>query len=262
MRFLCAPDEESEEIDSRSTDVLVRERLRGRLRDHRRADRPARRRPGQGRAGHAARGPRHAPRTARRRGWATTRCSRRSTSSARSSPCRSRASPPSSSTAPRSTSAASAAATRSTRSPTTASMDVDIRYLPGQDPGEILEQIRAIAGRRGRRAPSCARRRSSRARTRSCVALCDAVGTSTERRGDERRPRRRLRRRSRSSRPASRPSSSAPPARGHHGPDEWVSIESLARYRQALVDFVRHRARRLERRRGAGGLRAVEGGLA
>ena len=24
---------------------------------------------------------------------------------------------------------------------------------------------------------------------------------------------------------------------GHHGPDEWVSIQSLARYRRALVDF-------------------------
>ena len=25
---------------------------------------------------------------------------------------------------------------------------------------------------------------------------------------------------------------------GHHGPDEWVSISSLARYRQALTEFV------------------------
>ena len=25
---------------------------------------------------------------------------------------------------------------------------------------------------------------------------------------------------------------------GHHGPEEWVSIDSLARYRQALRDFV------------------------
>ena len=25
---------------------------------------------------------------------------------------------------------------------------------------------------------------------------------------------------------------------GHHGPDEWVSIASLAAYREALVDFV------------------------
>jgi succinyl-diaminopimelate desuccinylase len=25
---------------------------------------------------------------------------------------------------------------------------------------------------------------------------------------------------------------------GHHGPDEWVSIASLERYRKALVDFI------------------------
>jgi succinyl-diaminopimelate desuccinylase len=30
-----------------------------------------------------------------------------------------------------------------------------------------------------------------------------------------------------------------PSGGGHHGPEEWVSIESLAQYRQALVDFVR-----------------------
>ena len=48
--------------------------LRRRLRDHRRADRPARRRPGQGRAGDAGSWSTAAPRTARRRGSATTRC--------------------------------------------------------------------------------------------------------------------------------------------------------------------------------------------
>jgi succinyl-diaminopimelate desuccinylase len=26
---------------------------------------------------------------------------------------------------------------------------------------------------------------------------------------------------------------------GHHGPDEWVSVSSLASYRRAIVDFVR-----------------------
>ena len=25
---------------------------------------------------------------------------------------------------------------------------------------------------------------------------------------------------------------------GHHGPDEWVSIRSLAAYRRAIADFV------------------------
>ena len=64
-----------------------RDGLRGRLRDHRRADGPAHRRPGQGRARGAHRGARHAPPTARRRGWATTRSSRRTTSSAGSRRC-------------------------------------------------------------------------------------------------------------------------------------------------------------------------------
>jgi succinyl-diaminopimelate desuccinylase len=30
-----------------------------------------------------------------------------------------------------------------------------------------------------------------------------------------------------------------PDGAGHHGPDEWVSISSLARYRRSLVSFVR-----------------------
>ena len=32
---------------------------------------------------------------------------------------------------------------------------------------------------------------------------------------------------------------------GHHGPDEWVSISSLERYRRALVDFVNAIPKRL-----------------
>ena len=30
-----------------------------------------------------------------------------------------------------------------------------------------------------------------------------------------------------------------PAGAGHHGPEEWVSVSSLARYRRALADFVR-----------------------
>ena len=50
-----------------------------------------------------------------------------------------------------------------------------------------------------------------------------------------------------------------PAGAGHHGPDEWVSISSLAHYRQALCDFVAGLPAALERPEG---LRAVEGGLA
>ena len=51
-----------------------------------------------------------------------------------------------------------------------------------------------------------------------------------------------------------------PTGGGHHGPDEWVSISSLARYRQALTDFV-HQLPKSPRRR-VHALRAVEGGMA
>ncbi len=47
---------------------------------------------------------------------------------------------------------------------------------------------------------------------------------------------------------------------GHHGPDEWVSISSLSRYRQALTEFVRQLPSKLAEGQAAP-LRAVEGGL-
>jgi succinyl-diaminopimelate desuccinylase len=57
-----------------------------------------------------------------------------------------------------------------------------------------------------------------------------------------------------------------PTGSGHHGPEEWVSISSLVRYRQALTDFVLQLPKRLDAFTGADGaatpLRAVEGGLA
>jgi succinyl-diaminopimelate desuccinylase len=73
-----------------------------------------------------------------------------------------------------------------------------------------------------------------------------------------------------------------PAGGGHHGPEEWVSVSSLARYRRALGDFVRALPMRLEESRTRtapapvapvvgeperrvareGGLKAIEGGLA
>ena len=54
-----------------------------------------------------------------------------------------------------------------------------------------------------------------------------------------------------------------PAGSGHHGPEEWVSISSLVRYRQALTDFVMQLPARLDAlAEGATPLRAVEGGLA
>jgi succinyl-diaminopimelate desuccinylase len=54
-----------------------------------------------------------------------------------------------------------------------------------------------------------------------------------------------------------------PVGSGHHGPQEWVSLSSLARYRRALTDFVRCLPIWLEEAEpGRGELRAIEGGLA
>jgi succinyl-diaminopimelate desuccinylase len=56
-----------------------------------------------------------------------------------------------------------------------------------------------------------------------------------------------------------------PAGGGHHGPEEWVSITSLARYRRALSDFVRTLPIRLEQPVPAPAepaLKAIEGGLA
>jgi succinyl-diaminopimelate desuccinylase len=139
--------------------------------------------------------------------------------------------------------------------PDAAIMSVDIRYLPGQDPGAILESIRAIESVEVMR--TFIRPPAYVSRSNPYVAeLCAAV----RRAGQE------------GSTSVGRDGASdvisfleagvpavefGPVGAGHHGPDEWVSIPSLTRYRQALVDFM-HAIPAM----GEGGLRAVEGGLA
>ena len=121
--------------------------------------------------------------------------------------------------------------------PDECTMAVDVRYLPGQDPSEILDEVRSI--------PEIDVTRTfiwppvSVARDNPYVqALREAVGRST--RGEAMSVGRDgASDAARSSAPGSRRSSSGPGAAGHHGPDEWVSVASLARYRRALGDFVR-----------------------
>ena len=136
-------------------------------------------------------------------------------------------------------------------------MAIDIRYLPGQDPGEILAEVRALPDlevvRSFTRVPAMVSRTNPFVR-----ALGDAVRQST---GNE-------------TMGVGRDGASdavsfmeagipavefGPRGGGHHGPEEWVSVSSLAAYRRALTDFVTELPARLE---GTGGLRAVEGGLA
>ncbi len=116
-------------------------------------------------------------------------------------------------------------------------IDVDIRYLPGQDPRAILAGIRAMPDTEVsvvlQRDPVNVERENP-----FVQALADSVAEWT---------------------PADRVSIGrdgasdaisfidagvpavefGPVGGGHHGPDEWVSVESLERYSQALVSFVR-----------------------
>jgi succinyl-diaminopimelate desuccinylase len=143
--------------------------------------------------------------------------------------------------------------------PDVCGMDVDIRYLPNQDPGEILAQIRAIPDaeidRVFTRAPAIVSRRNP-----YVLALREAVGRSIE--GDALSVGRDGASDAISFLEAGVPAVEfGPIGGGHHGPQEWVSIASLARYRQALGDFVRGLPAWLERNEQPP-LRAVEGGLA
>ncbi|WP_320670344.1 M20 family metallopeptidase [Patulibacter defluvii] len=114
---------------------------------------------------------------------------------------------------------------------------IDIRYVPGQDPEQILGQIRAIPDvevlRVLERGPAIVSRSNP-----FVVALRDAVGRTGHGAGLT----------------VGRDGASdafafleagipavefGPEGHGHHGPEEWVSIPSLARYRRSLVEFVR-----------------------
>ena len=143
--------------------------------------------------------------------------------------------------------------------PDEAVMAIDIRFLPGQEPGAILEQIRAIAGvevvKTFIRPPAHVSRANP-----YVMALCGAVreagqsgAMSVGRDGASDAI---------SFLQAGVPAVEfGPIGGGHHGPEEWVSIPSLALYKEALVRFMRGLPQTLEAP-GEPGLRAVEGGLA
>jgi succinyl-diaminopimelate desuccinylase len=145
--------------------------------------------------------------------------------------------------------------------PDRCTMDVDIRFLPNQDPGEILADIRALPDVRVlktfQRAPARVSRQNPYVR-----ALRDAVSRSLD---DE-------------ALSVGRDGASdaisfleagvpavefGPTGGGHHGPEEWVSIDSLLRYRRALGDFVTGLPSWLAAIEAGAGtpLRAVDGGL-
>jgi succinyl-diaminopimelate desuccinylase len=121
--------------------------------------------------------------------------------------------------------------------PDRCAIDVDIRYLPDQDPEAILTQVREIPGAEAKalltRPPATVDRNSAyvRALRASATEHHDGEPMSVGRDG------------------ASDAVSFlrvgvpavefGPVGAGHHGPAEWVSVSSLATYRQALESFLR-----------------------
>jgi succinyl-diaminopimelate desuccinylase len=147
--------------------------------------------------------------------------------------------------------------------PDECTMAVDVRYLPGQDPGEILEQVRAIASIEVTRTfiwpPVTVSRTDPYVKgLRDAVArsMPDTEVMSVGRDG--------------ASDAASFIRAGIPAVEfgpigaGHHGPEEWVSVASLARYRRALGDFVKSVPIWLEDsdRKPIQPLKAIEGGAA
>ncbi|HUE28569.1 MAG TPA: M20/M25/M40 family metallo-hydrolase, partial [Solirubrobacteraceae bacterium] len=136
-------------------------------------------------------------------------------------------------------------------------MAVDIRYLPGQDPEEILAQVGALPDIQVTRTfihPTV-----SVSRTDPYVrALREAVTRSIP--GEALSVGRDGASDAAAFLAAGIPAVEfGPEGAGHHGPEEWVSISSLARYRRSLRDFVRALPMRLgEDAAAEQGLRAIE----
>ena len=131
--------------------------------------------------------------------------------------------------------------------PDTCYIDVDVRHLPEQDPEEILAEVARDPGRDDRlhlppRAGDGRSRVAVRARALRRDRLPpDGEVTSVGRDGASDAV---------SFLRAGVPAVEfGPVGGGHHGPEEWVSVGSLASYRRALVDFATGLPQRLRRRR-------------
>lgn len=128
-------------------------------------------------------------------------------------------------------------------------IDVDVRYLPEQDPEAILDQVRSI---RGANVLSTFRRPPAMVDPDSVFvrSLCDAASphhpeavTGVGRDGASDAV---------SFLAVGIPAVEfGPTGAGHHGPDEWVSIRSLAAYRRAIADFANMLPARLREEAGA-----------
>jgi succinyl-diaminopimelate desuccinylase len=117
-------------------------------------------------------------------------------------------------------------------------IDIDVRYLPGQDAEQILGAIRdlpdAEVTKVFRRAPVIVERENPFVQTlgkaiAAIVPLGERISVGRDGASD-----------AISFIEAGVPAVECGPiGAGHHGPEEWVSVSSLEQYRQALVGFVR-----------------------
>jgi succinyl-diaminopimelate desuccinylase len=130
------------------------------------------------------------------------------------------------------------------RVPDACAIDIDIRYLPHQDPDEILALIQGVPDAEVtkvfHRAPAIVERSNP-----FVQALGEAVATVKP--GIERLS---VGRHGASDAisflDAGIPAVEfGPVGDGHHGPEEWVSIESLGLYRRTLVEFIERLPERL-----------------
>jgi succinyl-diaminopimelate desuccinylase len=127
--------------------------------------------------------------------------------------------------------------------PDTCFIDIDVRYLPEQDPDAILAEVEGIPGATivstFRRPPALVDPESPFVR-----ALCAATAAHSE--GEVTSVGRDGASDAVSFLRVGVPAVEfGPVGGGHHGPDEWVSVSSLASYRRALVEFVESLGTRL-----------------
>jgi succinyl-diaminopimelate desuccinylase len=132
------------------------------------------------------------------------------------------------------------------RVPDACVIDVDVRYLPGQDPESILAGVNALDGasvtKTFHRQPVIVDRENPYVQ-----ALGEAISIVIDRREDQISIGRHGASDAISFLQAGVPAVECGPAgAGHHGPEEWVSIRSLGQYRQALVEFVKLLPARLD----------------
>jgi succinyl-diaminopimelate desuccinylase len=120
--------------------------------------------------------------------------------------------------------------------PDCCTIDVDIRFLPGQSAKAILEEISALPDTTVNvvfhRDPAIVSRDNPYVRllaeSIADVHHADAISIGRDGASDIV-----------SFLEAGTPGVEfGPTGAGHHGPEEWVSIQSLERYQRALVDFV------------------------